>query len=290
MIPTFAFLTLAILSLWFGGKNVGRVRRFIWLVPFIAAVVAGLVSGIVVPIALLWIATFALATCTFGAGSTGRAARLVAAIAIIVLAGGLMAHQLPGFKNPLVISDRTFGPDAIPFRLHLNFDKTLVGLFILGFCHSRIVRLNEWRSMAARAWPVALGMIGLLLVLSFASGYVRFDPKFPPEAWLWMMVNLCYTCVAEEALFRGFIQAQLQRVWENVKYGKWLALIIASILFGLAHAAGGPAYVVLASIAGVGYGWAYQRTRRIEASILTHFALNATHFFLFTYPALQPTS
>ena len=287
MIPTFAFLTIAILSLWFGGENVGRVRRFIWLAPFIAAVVAGLATGIVRPIALLWIATFALATYTFGTGLPGRGRGVIAAIAIVVLAAGLMAHQLPGFRNPLVISNRTFGPDAVPFRLHLNFDKTLAGLFILGFCHSRIIRVTEWRSMAARAWPVALGMTGLLLILSFTSGYVRFDPKFPRESWLWMMVNLCYTCVAEEALFRGFIQAQLQRLWENVRHGRWFALAIASILFGLAHAAGGPAYVVLASVAGAGYGWAYRRTGRIEASILTHFALNATHFFFFTYPALQ---
>lgn len=46
-------------------------------------------------------------------------------------------------------------------------------------------------------------------------------------------------------------------------------------------------YVALATVAGAGYGWAYQRAGgRIEASILTHFALNAVHFFFFTYPAL----
>jgi len=39
-------------------------------------------------------------------------------------------------------------------------------------------------------------------------------------------------------------------------------------------------------VAGIGYGWAYRRTGRIEASILTHFSLNSLHFLLFTYPAL----
>jgi membrane protease YdiL (CAAX protease family) len=119
---------------------------------------------------------------------------------------------------------------------------------------------------------------------------VSFDPKFPRESWLWMGVNLGFTCVAEEALFRGFIQAQLQRLWRNRPRGAWLALSVAAVLFGLAHAGGGPAYVALATVAGVGYGWVYLRTGCIEASILTHFALNATHFFFFTYPALQRTS
>jgi hypothetical protein len=133
-------------------------------------------------------------------------------------------------------------------------------------------------------------MLLVLLGLSLASGYVRFDPKFPRESWLWITVNLCFTCVAEEALFRGFIQAQLARLWGNVVRGGWYALLVSAVLFGLAHAAGGPAYVTLATIAGVGYGWAYLRTGRIEASILTHFAVNATHFFGFTYPALQAAS
>jgi membrane protease YdiL (CAAX protease family) len=141
--------------------------------------------------------------------------------------------------------------------------------------------------MASRAWPITAGMIGLLLVLSLSTRYVRFDPKFPPQSWLWIGVNLGFTCVAEEALFRGFVQAQLQRLWQRVPRGEWLALAVAAVLFGAAHAAGGAAYVALATVAGAGYGWVYLRTGRIEASILTHFALNATHFFFFTYPALQ---
>jgi membrane protease YdiL (CAAX protease family) len=46
------------------------------------------------------------------------------------------------------------------------------------------------------------------------------------------------------------------------------------------------ALVLLATIAGLFYGAAYLRTRRIEGAILTHFALNAAHFLAFTYPAL----
>jgi len=69
-----------------------------------------------------------------------------------------------------------------------------------------------------------------------------------------------------------------------------LALAIASVLFGLSHFWGGWSYVALATVAGLGYGWIYQRTQRIAASILAHFALNTTYFFLFTYPALTSGS
>ena len=74
--------------------------------------------------------------------------------------------------------------------------------------------------------------------------------------------------------------------WQQVlaKFGALWGVAIAALLFGIAHAKGGPLLIVLASIAGVGYGYAYLSSKRIEAAILTHFALNALHFVAFTYP------
>jgi membrane protease YdiL (CAAX protease family) len=45
-------------------------------------------------------------------------------------------------------------------------------------------------------------------------------------------------------------------------------------------------YVLAATVAGLGYGWAFLRTGRIEAAIAVHFAVNAVHFLLFAYPRL----
>jgi membrane protease YdiL (CAAX protease family) len=59
---------------------------------------------------------------------------------------------------------------------------------------------------------------------------------------------------------------------------------VAAVLFGLAHGGGGLALVAFAGLAGAGYGLALWRSGRIEAAILVHFAVNAVHFLLFTYP------
>jgi membrane protease YdiL (CAAX protease family) len=61
--------------------------------------------------------------------------------------------------------------------------------------------------------------------------------------------------------------------------------VIAGIVFGAAHYAGGLKAIVLAAIAGIGYEWIYWRTNMIEGSILAHFLLNTTHILFFTYPA-----
>lgn len=264
------------------------MRRHLWLLLFGLAASAGLATGFVRPAGLVWLAALAAVSFAFSRPGVLGWRRVVLAAAIVALAAGLMTHQLPGFANPRVISAWRLSPDAVPYSLHLNFDKTVLGLFLVGCCHPRIARAKDWRAMLAATAPVAAGTIVLLMALSLAGGYVRFDPKIPAITGLWLAANLLSTCLAEEAVFRGFVQAELARAWRHLPRGEWLALLAAAVLFGVAHAAGGILYVTLATLAGIGYGWAYQRTRRIEAAILTHFALNALHFFLFTYPALGP--
>ena len=120
------------------------------------------------------------------------------------------------------------------------------------------------------------------MFLAISASYVKFGIKFIPLFFLWALKNLFFVCVAEEALFRGFIQRNLETGLKNIKFGSMIALFIAAFLFGLAHYKGGVVYILLAFIAGIGYGFAYKKTKHIEASILTHFSLNAVHFLFFT--------
>jgi membrane protease YdiL (CAAX protease family) len=88
--------------------------------------------------------------------------------------------------------------------------------------------------------------------------------------------------VSEEALFRGLLQTRLVDAAAQHGWPAYPAILLTAFVFGLAHVAGGPELVLLATLAGVGYGYAYHATRRIEAAILCHFIVNAGHFLLFT--------
>jgi len=71
--------------------------------------------------------------------------------------------------------------------------------------------------------------------------------------------------VCEELLFRGFIQAVLNDfMWAPV------ALVVASVVFGLAHPITG-AYVILATGAGLYLGWLWMATGNLAVPIVTHF-------------------
>jgi membrane protease YdiL (CAAX protease family) len=256
-----------------------------WL---LLAVSHAYLTGIVTPIAILAILGFGLICYAYTRENRLPLVTALTTAAIIVFALALMAHVVPGFSNVLIIRDVVLSPDALPYTLFLNFDKAQIGLFLLAFGPPLIASREEWLAMLCVTLPRLLVVIGVVMVCALAIGEVRLAVKWPTFFPFWAWANLLFTCAAEETLFRGVIQRRLQGTSSPTgeTTGRYVAgLLIAGVVFGAAHFAGGWSAIVLASIAGVGYGWIYWRTSRIEASILAHFLLNTTHILCFTYPA-----
>jgi len=90
-----------------------------------------------------------------------------------------------------------------------------------------------------------------------------------------------FTAWPEEFLFRGLLQNCLSRASKSDLAGWWTA----SVLFGFSHITnlGFPnwKYVILASVAGLFYGWTWRRTGSIFASALVHAAVDGVWHFLF---------
>lgn len=277
----YSFLYLTVISLWI------PFQKFpLWTAVLFVSIIFGVVSKRLEFVGLFFILLLAVAIYCLQNQKLPLLIRVFFFIIVFVLGIGLEAHLLPGFQNLKVLDAVRISQDGIPFTLYLNFDKTMVGIFILGMLHQRISTKSEWMTMFKITIPRAIFIIFVIMCLSFILKFVRFDPKIPSSILIWSFTNLLFVCVAEEAFFRGFIQKYLCVVLQRFRYGNLVAIIIASLLFGLAHYVGGIHYMVLAAVAGIGYGWLYFRTKRIEASILTHFSLNFVHFLFFTYPAL----
>jgi hypothetical protein len=204
--------------------------------------------------------------------------------ALIALA--LALHKLPGFHNPLLIADVRFTPDAAPFTQYANFDKGAAGLILLVYLCPKSRSVAEWIGTLRRALPFALVTAVGVLTLAQAIGVVTFEPKLPAYTLTFLLANLFFTCVAEEAFFRGFLQGNVFTWNKQGKMQTCFTVVASALLFGLAHAGGGIKWITLATLAGLGYGAAYAKTRRIEAPIFAHFLLNAAHFALLTYPRL----
>lgn len=277
---SYVLLLFSILSLWV--KNEIKV----WGLMATSSLACGVLSGRISLIGIVSIVVLGLLYYAVNHAKLKISVRAVAGVFAVILSVLLATHLVPGFNNWKIVDSVSLSEKSQPYSMYLNMDKTMIGLIILGLGFPLIKSLKEWGSVFLSTLPVFLIGVIILAGISFILGYTRWDFKFPDLFFVWALKNLFFTCVTEEAFFRGFLQRILSEKLRNYKYGDISSLITASVLFGVAHFAGGPQYILLATVAGVVYGYAYQRTQRIEAGILCHFGVNSLHFIFSTYPAL----
>ncbi|WP_105169847.1 CPBP family intramembrane glutamic endopeptidase [Pseudoalteromonas sp. T1lg23B] len=198
----------------------------------------------------------------------------------------LAAHQVPGFNNLLVLEQVQKSSNSLPFDLYFNFDKSAV-LFVLLLLYpallhngSPLITVSEQH----KAKLTALFMVLFFLVLASAWSLelIMLHLHLPGWWWLFALNNLVVTCVIEEAFFRGYIQQKL-----SARLNPYYALIISSLLFGLAHFSGPLEYMLVASVAGGLYGAVYAFTGKLYWAVICHFLINFVHLALFTYPMVH---
>jgi len=202
---------------------------------------------------------------------------------VIMSCIALAAHLLPGFNNLQVLNNVEKTINSVPFTLYFNFDKPMI-LFILlmlfptVLMNKQAIHLFKIENKRRLTTVIAISFI-VIFTLANLFSLITIDPQLPSWWWLFALNNLLLTCVIEEVFFRGFIQQKL-----TSKFNPFVGLIVASLLFGIAHFAGGLNYVVVATLAGLLYGVVYLNTGKIWHAILMHFCLNMVHLYLFTYP------
>ena len=128
-------------------------------------------------------------------------------------------------------------------------------------------RKVEW------VWGVGACLVFLVLAIpiALATGFAQpgLNPTPPLEQVLSLVLLFWLTALPEEVLFRGTIQGLIEKVTRP-----WIALAVASVIFGLAHFPDWR-YILLATLAGGAYGLAYLQTRNLASPILTHFLVDA---------------
>jgi hypothetical protein len=128
------------------------------------------------------------------------------------------------------------------------------------------IGLREW------AWytPIALA-------LGLGVGFLHLHIAWPGTgaiagAWIF---TFFFIAVPEELFFRGWLENLLEK-----RLGRYGALFVTACLFGLAHFNKRALhfnwrYVLLATLAGIFYGRAWRRQRRVGASAVTHATVDA---------------
>ena len=275
---TYGTLLLGVLAIWLKPKGFNRLP--LWLLFTAVAFIFAILFNRASLVSLIYSIIFGYCVYFYYKKQT-----YMLFIALLILAVPLLLH-LPflEFNNYKFLDQITLTENASPYSLYFNFDKTLVGIFIIALSYKDIkINFKQlFKLLVINILVMSVFFLGLGTIL----GYSQFEPKLPDFTFVWILVNLFSTCLAEEAIFRKLLQQKLQDTLSG-KYANIMSISIASVVFGLAHFNGGVTYIILASIAGLFYGYMYYKTKRIESSMLLHVSFNLIHLLLFTYPSIK---
>ncbi|MFW9856007.1 MAG: lysostaphin resistance A-like protein [Candidatus Thorarchaeota archaeon] len=174
-------------------------------------------------------------------------------------------------------------------------------IFFRGFIHNLLVKRFEPTS-SMKWWYIGVGLIGALIVitpwvddlLSFLSQAAPAiftpiatvvgslaQPLGAKEGQAWALV----TGIPLEILYLG-VAVLLALFGITIIYQTkdpfFGALVISSMLFGWAHFED-LRYIFFAAIAGFGYGYTYQKTRKIVPAALVHMTVDAVWSLILTF-------
>lgn len=171
----------------------------------------------------------------------------------------------------------------------------LLTAVVLGFLLFQVIRPVERLGYTYRLGlgDVKYALIGLVafavvgMPLGVAMGFIRFGlAPFDAGEWLGRLLAIYFlNALPEELLFRGLIQNLIEQ-----RFGRgWGTLVAAAVIFGVSHINNTTAfhrppnwpYIVMATLAGLAYGWAWRKSEKITASAITHTLVNFTWAVVF---------
>jgi membrane protease YdiL (CAAX protease family) len=160
---------------------------------------------------------------------------------------------------------RNFQQDAAAGRGHLRLHSgAAVGW--VGF-DMRLRLRDVGTGLREFAWYAPMA-----IALGLGLGFLHFHAVWPGtfKIVVAFLFTFPFIAVPEELFFRGWLQNLLER-----RLGRRPSLLVTAVLFGLSHFNKRAVhfnwrYVVLAMLAGIYYGRAWRRDRRVGASAITH--------------------
>ena len=140
---------------------------------------------------------------------------------------------------------------------------------ILGSSWTSLRELFRDLGLAAGFWILAVPAISMLRPILRSLGPARsvlyLLPQTGLERFLWILV--CVTAgICEEATFRGYLQTQFTAFSRNVVVG----ILLAAVVFGLAHSYQGPQGAISNGVLGALLGSLAAWRRSLRPGILAH--------------------
>ncbi|EPN2806502.1 CPBP family intramembrane glutamic endopeptidase [Serratia marcescens] len=253
------------------------------LILLLITLIMAIISNTLTPLGAVILVSIAIVSYLITKFRDKKIFHIIAELLLVTSAIGLTMHFLPGFNNLKVLDAVYVGPLSAPFTMYYNLDKALIP-FILLACLPTLFKSKPTQPPKRWFWVLLILSIPVLLTFAVYIGGLRFESHNPEWLWQFILANVFFVSLAEEALFRGYLQQRLTNF-----IPPYVSLIVASFLFGALHYSGGYQLMLFAGLSGVIYGLAWMWSGRLWIATLFHFGLNLTHLLFFTYPIYLPS-
>lgn len=270
MIVPFVLFGLALLSLWVR-KEVKIWGTFLGL-SLVASTATGIISVPGACILFAWAVLW-----NFYLEQQKKPVWFLMMAILLVTSFIFKMHLIPGFQAY-----------SITPKFRIGLDIPIMEFMPLALIVPLASNRKDWGIIFSKGVPFSIVGVAILAILGVASGAVHWQYKLPSYAAARYLTNFFLVATLEEGFYRGFVQSELCRLFSRMKRGNLWALLLASLIFTLAHLYWSPnigilAFVFLASLL---YGGVYLYTGKIESAIFCHFLLNFIHMTFFSYHAM----
>jgi membrane protease YdiL (CAAX protease family) len=135
------------------------------------------------------------------------------------------------------------------------------------------------------AFPALL--LGLLILKSLGLALPLQPSPSHGQGWIyWLIYQFMYVAVAEEVFFRGYVQGNILRFINTLKFGRYriksiVCIVLSATCFAAAHViVHGQMVSAVTFLPGLILGWLFIRTGSLLAPILFHGLANTFYCML----------
>jgi len=214
----------------------------------------------------------------------------IAASSIVLVLVVIIQHGTEGFQDPELLLKVGLSPIGSNLSMIALESVLLIGALgaaiVSPIPYRKRLRLNSSGTSIFGYLIIVLGMLSVSTIIDSAVSLSGIDPGSAlkmiqeiianaqgPYLIVTMLVMGIGAGFGEEFLCRGYVQTRLSRRW-----GRWPAIIIASILFGLLHL--NLMHSSLAFLMGLYLGYITERTGSIWPAVVCHMINNMANVCL----------
>ncbi len=143
-------------------------------------------------------------------------------------------------------------------------------------------KVNWKPSMRKLLYPSVLsaGIVIISVPIGLATGFLTWSPNWPGSLMfilsfigIWLTIALPEELIARAVIQHQLTESVIDKEKNFYKYWKWIVLVVVSILFGASHWNNTSpefiwVYILLASIAGIAYGYSWWKGGLFSAMLL----------------------